>query len=121
VSIGGWDHDRAREGEATVGTLDLITRARAGDGNAFEQLTQPYRRELQTHCYRMLGSFQDAEDVLQETLLAAWQGLDGFEERASARSRGSSRIPTPFLKARSTCRQVPKPVTSRPSPSPWRS
>jgi RNA polymerase sigma-70 factor (ECF subfamily) len=86
VSIGGWDHDRAREGEATVGTIDLITSARAGDSDAFEELTQPYLRELQVHCYRMLGSFQDAEDVLQDTLLAAWQGLGGFEERASLRT-----------------------------------
>jgi RNA polymerase sigma-70 factor (TIGR02960 family) len=69
-----------------VGTTDLITRARAGDGNAFEELTQPYRREIQVHCYRMLGSLQDGEDVLQDTLLAAWQGLDGFEERASLRT-----------------------------------
>jgi RNA polymerase sigma-70 factor (TIGR02960 family) len=69
-----------------VGTTDLITRARAGDGNAFEELTQPYRREIQVHCYRMLGSFQDAEDVLQDTLLAAWQGLRGFEERSSLRT-----------------------------------
>ena len=69
-----------------MGTIDLITRARAGDGNAFEELTQPYRRELQVHCYRMLGSFQDAEDVLQDTLLAAWQGLGRFEERASLRT-----------------------------------
>jgi RNA polymerase sigma-70 factor (TIGR02960 family) len=69
-----------------VGTIDLITRARAGDDNAFEELTQPYRRELQMHCYRMLGSFQDAEDLLQDTLLAAWQGLGGFEERASLRT-----------------------------------
>jgi RNA polymerase sigma-70 factor (TIGR02960 family) len=63
-----------------------ITRARAGDGNAFRELTEPYRRELQVHCYRMLGSFQDAEDALQDTLLAAWQGLDGFEGRASIRT-----------------------------------
>jgi RNA polymerase sigma-70 factor (TIGR02960 family) len=67
-------------------TTDLITRARAGDGEAFRELTEPYRRELQLHCYRMLGSLQDAEDVLQDTLLAAWQGLGGFEGRASIRT-----------------------------------
>jgi hypothetical protein len=66
---------------------DLIARVRAGDGEAFRELTEPYRRELQVHCYRMLGSFQDAEDALQDTLLAAWQGLGGFtEERASLRT-----------------------------------
>ena len=67
-------------------TADLISRARAGDGDAFRALAGPYRRELQVHCYRMLGSFQDAEDALQDTLLAAWQGLGGFEERASLRT-----------------------------------
>jgi RNA polymerase sigma-70 factor (ECF subfamily) len=67
-------------------TADLITRARAGDGEAFRALTEPHRRELQVHCYRMLGSFQDAEDVLQDTMLAAWQGLGGFEGRASIRT-----------------------------------
>jgi RNA polymerase sigma-70 factor (TIGR02960 family) len=67
-------------------TTDLITRARAGDGQAFRELTEPYRRELQVHCYRMLGSFQDAEDALQDTLLRAWQGLGGFEGRASIRT-----------------------------------
>ncbi len=65
---------------------DLISRARAGDGDAFRELTEPYRRELQVHCYRMLGSFQDAEDALQDTLLAAWQGFGGFEGRASLRT-----------------------------------
>jgi RNA polymerase sigma-70 factor (ECF subfamily) len=69
-----------------LGTDDLITKARAGDNAAFEALTQPYRRELQVHCYRMLGSFQDAEDAMQDTLLSAWQGLGGFEERASLRT-----------------------------------
>ena len=65
---------------------DLISRARAGDGDAFRELTEPHRRELQVHCYRMLGSFQDAEDALQDTLLAAWQGFGGFEGRASLRT-----------------------------------
>jgi RNA polymerase sigma-70 factor (TIGR02960 family) len=69
-----------------VVTADLITRARAGDGEAFRELTEPYRRELQVHCYRMLGSVQDAEDALQDTLLTAWQGLAGFEGRASIRT-----------------------------------
>src|SRR6202142_3393177 len=63
-----------------------LVRARAGDGEAFRELTDPYRRELQLHCYRILGSVQDAEDMLQETLLAAWRGLDGFQERASMRA-----------------------------------
>ena len=67
-------------------TTDLMTRARAGDGEAFRELTEPYRRELQVHCYRMLGSLQDAEDALQDTLLAAWRGLGGFERRASIRT-----------------------------------
>src|SRR5881398_952265 len=67
-------------------TTDLVARARAGDSDAFRQLTEPHRRELQVHCYRMLGSLQDAEDALQDTLLAAWQGLDGFEGRASVRT-----------------------------------
>ena len=66
-------------------TIDLISRARAGDSDAFRELVEPYRRELQVHCYRMLGSFQDAEDALQDALLAAWQGLGGFEGRASVR------------------------------------
>jgi RNA polymerase sigma-70 factor (ECF subfamily) len=64
----------------------LLTRARAGDEDAFRDLIDPYRRELRLHCYRILGSLQDAEDQLQETLLAAWRGLDGFGERASLRA-----------------------------------
>lgn len=78
----------AEEGDTGVEpmTADLISRARAGDGEAFRALTEPHRRELQVHCYRMLGSFQDAEDALQDTLVAAWQGLGGFEGRASIRT-----------------------------------
>src|SRR3954470_18262909 len=64
----------------------LLDRARGGDEDAFRALTDPYRRELHVHCYRILGSVQDAEDVLQETLLSAWRGLAGFEERASVRT-----------------------------------
>ena len=78
-------------GKVTVvpgGTLqaDLISKARAGDSDAFRQLIEPHRRELQVHCYRMLGSLQEAEDALQDTLLTAWQGLAGFEGRASLRT-----------------------------------
>jgi RNA polymerase sigma-70 factor (TIGR02960 family) len=69
-----------------VVAAELIARARAGDGDAFQALTEPYFRELQVHCYRMLGSFQDAEDALQNTLLSAWQSLGGFEGRASLRT-----------------------------------
>src|ERR1700761_6560765 len=63
-----------------------LARAQRGDADAFAQLTGPYRRELQLHCYRILGSLQDAEDLLQETLLAAWRGLEQFESRSSLRS-----------------------------------
>ena len=143
-----------------VVTADLVGRARAGDGDAFRELTEPYRRELQVHCYRMLGSFQDAEDALQDALLDAWRGLAGFEGRASlrtwlyriatnrclkalrsasrrpakdwdipglnrpsrpgsARSCGSSPIPTPSSRVRSTWHPGRRPAMSRPNPSPW--
>jgi RNA polymerase sigma-70 factor, ECF subfamily len=64
----------------------VLDRARAGDGDAFRELTDPFRRELHLHCYRILGSVQDAEDMVQETLLAAWRGLERFEGRASLRA-----------------------------------
>jgi RNA polymerase sigma factor (sigma-70 family) len=64
----------------------LLERAREGDREAFTELVEPHRAELQAHCYRMLGSLQDAEDIVQETLLAAWLGLPGFEERSSVRT-----------------------------------
>jgi RNA polymerase sigma-70 factor (ECF subfamily) len=67
-------------------TGSALKRARSGDGAAFAELTDPFRRELLVHCYRMLGSIQDAEDLLQETLMAAWRGLDGFEERSGLRT-----------------------------------
>ncbi len=67
-------------------TEQTLARARAGDDDAFRELTDPYRRELQLHIYRIVGSAQEAEDMLQETLLAAWRGLGQFEERASVRA-----------------------------------
>jgi RNA polymerase sigma-70 factor (TIGR02960 family) len=63
-----------------------LERARAGDESSFRALTAPHHRELLVHCYRILGSVQDAEDMVQETLLAAWRGLAEFEGRTSLRS-----------------------------------
>src|ERR1700728_5438663 len=64
----------------------MLARARAGDEDAFRELTDPYRRELDLHIYRIVGSRHDAEDLLQETLRAAWRGLERFEQRASLRA-----------------------------------
>src|SRR5262249_37596896 len=72
-------------------SVNLIARARAGDGEAFRQLTGPHRRELRVHCYRIVGSVQDAEDAVQDTLLAAWSGLPGFEERGPVEGGSSIR------------------------------
>ncbi len=72
--------------EDAVAAAQLLALACAGDNEAFGRLTAPHRRELLIHCYRMLGSLQDAEDALQETLLAAWQALAGFELRSSLRT-----------------------------------
>src|SRR5215467_6015203 len=65
---------------------ELLEQVRRGRETAFAELTDGYRAELQLHCYRIVGSMQDAEDLVQETLLAAWRGLDGFEGRASVRT-----------------------------------
>jgi RNA polymerase sigma-70 factor (TIGR02960 family) len=67
-------------------TADLTERATAGDEKAFAELVGRHRHELQVYCYRMLGSAQDAEDALQEILLAAWRALPGFEGRSSIRT-----------------------------------
>jgi RNA polymerase sigma-70 factor (TIGR02960 family) len=95
-----------------VATADLVDRARAGDGEAFRRLTGPHRRELQVHCYRMLGSVQDAEDALQETMLAAWRGLDGFEGRASLRT-------WLYQVATSRCLNALRAARRRPEPAPY--
>ena len=67
-------------------TEQALARARTGDEDAFRELTDRYRRELQLHIYRIVGSAQDAEDLVQETLLAAWRGLEQFEGRATVRA-----------------------------------
>jgi RNA polymerase sigma-70 factor (TIGR02960 family) len=82
-----WDaRERKSRCEDASVTEQTLARARAGDEDAFRDLTDPYRRELQVHIYRIVGSVQDAEDLLQETLLAAWRGLERFEGRASVRA-----------------------------------
>jgi DNA-directed RNA polymerase specialized sigma24 family protein len=65
---------------------ELLRRARTGDESAFAELADGFRAELQLHCYRIIGSVEDAEDQVQETLLAAWRGLQRLEGRASLRS-----------------------------------
>jgi RNA polymerase sigma-70 factor, ECF subfamily len=71
---------------SALSTSDLLTAAREGDETAFAGLIEPHRRDLHAHCYRMLGSLQDAEDALQDALLRSWRGLDRFEGRASLRT-----------------------------------
>src|SRR5580704_2034371 len=87
---------------------NLIDRAQAGDGQAFRELVEPYQHELEVHCYRILGSAQDAQDAMQETLLAAWRGLGGFEQRSSLRTWLYRIATTRSLNAlRSTSRRPP--------------
>jgi len=89
---------------------DLLDRARAGDGDAFRALTEPHRRELQLHCYRMLGSLQDAEDAVQDTLLAAWQGIGAFQGRSSLRT-------WLYRVATNRCLNVRRAASRRPQPA----
>jgi RNA polymerase sigma-70 factor (TIGR02960 family) len=103
---------------------ELLERAQAGDESAFRALTEPHRRELHAHCYRIVGSVQDAEDLVQETLLAAWRGLDRFEHRASPRTwlyriatnrclnalRDEARRPTPLSAPAPAAPALPEPT-----------
>jgi RNA polymerase sigma-70 factor, ECF subfamily len=75
-----------RSTPASARARELLQTARRGDDDAYRRLVEPHRPELHAHCYRMLGSVQDAEDALQEALLRAWRGLPRFEGRSSLRS-----------------------------------
>ena len=96
-------------------TVDVLDRA--GDGDAFRQLVEPYELELQAHCYRMLGSVRDAEDAMQEALPAAWQGLGSFEGRASVRTWLYRIVTTRCLNARRSASRL-QPMTAPPGPRP---
>jgi RNA polymerase sigma-70 factor (TIGR02960 family) len=101
-------------------TEQVLARAQAGDEDAFRELTDPYRHELQVHCYRIVGSLQDAEDLLQETLLAAWRGLEQFEGRASLRAwlyRIATNRCLNALRARARRPREMKPMVEPPEPT----
>jgi RNA polymerase sigma-70 factor (TIGR02960 family) len=102
-------------------TAQTLARARAGDEDAFRELTDPYRRELQLHVYRIVGSTQDAEDLLQETLLAAWRGLEQFEGRASVRAWLYRIATNRSLDALRSSRRRPddRPARQLPEPTRW--
>jgi RNA polymerase sigma-70 factor (TIGR02960 family) len=106
-------------------TLD---RARAGDPQAFRDLAEPHRDELRLHCYRMLGSLADAEDLVQETMAAAWKGMGAFEGRASVRTWlyriATNRCLNAMRDAARRARAVPVPPFRPPEPNgrgeaPW--
>ena len=101
---------------------DILERARAGDGAAFRELTGPHLHELHVHCYRMLGSLTDADDLLQETLVAAWRGLDGFAGRSSLRAWLYRIATNRCLNAIRDARRRPpvEPVPPTPPPEPTR-
>ena len=73
-------------GRSQIAESETVAAARAGDEAAFAALVEPHRRELQVHCYRMLGSFEDSEDLVQETFLRAWRKRESFQGRSSFRA-----------------------------------
>jgi RNA polymerase sigma-70 factor (ECF subfamily) len=102
-------------------TEQSLVRARAGDEDAFRELTNPYRRELQLHIYRIVGSAQDAEDLVQETMFAAWRGLEQFEGRASVRAWLYRIATNRSLDALRASRRRPEDqgMTQMPEPTRW--
>ena len=101
----------------TSATERILARARAGDEEAFRELTDRYRRELQVHVYRIVGSTQDAEDLLQETLLAAWRGLEQLSDGASVRAWLYRIATNRSIDALRASRRRPQPMTELPQPS----
>lgn len=91
----------------SISADDALSRTRSGDGAAFAELVERYRRELHVHCYRMLGSFDDADDAVQETLLAAWRGMAAFQGRSSVRT-------WLYHVATNTCLNLTRTATRRP-------
>jgi RNA polymerase sigma-70 factor (TIGR02960 family) len=113
--------ERVTVTELSQDSARLLDRARAGDGDAFGELTGSFRRELQVHCYRILGSVADAEDVLQETMVAAWRGIGGFEGRSTLRAwlyRIATNQCLNFL--RGSARRAPGPTAGEPAAMPAR-
>ena len=98
----------------------LLARARSGDGDAFAELTGPFRRELQVHCYRILGSAADAEDMLQETMMSAWRGIGRFQERSSLRTWLHAIATNKCLNLLRASRSGPLPAPAVPLPEPTR-
>src|SRR5919202_2178789 len=102
-------------GQPAAQTEEAVRRAvRAGDEPAFTALAERYRRQLHVHCYRMLGSFEDAEDLVQETFLRAWRGRAGFEGRSLFRTWLYRIATNACLNAleRAPCRVMPQDVVS---------
>jgi RNA polymerase sigma-70 factor (TIGR02960 family) len=96
----------------------LLQRSQQGDRAAFAELVAPYRRELHVHCYRMLGSYDDAEDALQDTLLAAWRGIGGFRTEASIRTWLYRVATNVCLNHRRTSSRRPQPAVAPPEAGP---
>ena len=98
--------------------LQLLQRTQHGDRVAFAELVTPYRRELHVHCYRMLGSYDDAEDALQDAMLAAWRGIGGFRTEASIRTWLYRVATNVCLNHRRTTSRRPQPAVSSPRTAP---
>jgi RNA polymerase sigma-70 factor (ECF subfamily) len=106
------------DGAPREGEQELLASARAGDEDAFGVLIAPYTRELHVHCYRMLGSVHDAEDVLQEVLVRAWRHLSSFDGRGSVRGWLYRIATNRCLTARSRAAAFPSPVLTPVHPPP---